>query len=336
MPNPHYIARISYNRSHWRRPTRDAQYHEKVGTFNNDNGFGLEDWLFRNEWMISGWRYAFLQGVNDSYNRLIKENEPFDVTLFTLDQPIVRRLYIATIRDVECLQPDQANEAKAIFQKKGWLDIMREEVQRCGARTEGLDKDLRAKHLLNIRFRLPNITFYPPETVIQPDDPVRKFNYYTLNLASKQIEKLNKENARRTRLGIETLISPKEFERRAVAPTLVSPEHAKMQVQLVKELKQEYPGAQIVCEENFVDVTVRTPDETLLFEIKSDLAARTVLRQALGQILEYAYHRPALHAPPARLIIVGRSKLENEDRRYLNHLRNTFGLPLDYRVVTLD
>ncbi len=60
------ITRISYNSKNWERPTGDARKHEAAGTYNHEHGFGHEDWLFRSEWQIDGWRYAFIQGVNKS------------------------------------------------------------------------------------------------------------------------------------------------------------------------------------------------------------------------------------------------------------------------------
>lgn len=74
------ITRMAYNSSGWQHPTGDARREEASGTYNSDNGFGHEDWLFRSEWQIEGWRYAFLQGVNKSHAKLVREPQAFDVT----------------------------------------------------------------------------------------------------------------------------------------------------------------------------------------------------------------------------------------------------------------
>jgi hypothetical protein len=79
---------------------------------------------------------------------------------------------------------------------------------------------------------------------------------------------------------------------------------------------------------------VRTETEIILYEIKSDLEPRTVIRQALGQILEYAFHSPRERKLPVRLFIVGRNAPSPEDQKYLNLLKAKFLLPLEYRVVT--
>jgi hypothetical protein len=87
------IARISYNSENWYKPTGDAQKYE-VGTYNQKFGFGHEDWLFRSEWLIDGWRYAFIQGVNKSRSKLLKEGRSFNLILFTI-LPEGGRRYVA-------------------------------------------------------------------------------------------------------------------------------------------------------------------------------------------------------------------------------------------------
>ena len=109
-----------------------------------------------------------------------------------------------------------------------------------------------------------------------------------------------------------------------------------MQVQLMKELAAEYPNASIIREEDFVDVVMRALDEMVLFEIKSDLDPRSVIRRALGQILEYAYYPTRQETSPTKLVIVGRGRLSETDHSYLNRLRQEFHLPIEYRMVNPD
>ena len=101
------------------------------------------------------------------------------------------------------------------------------------------------------------------------------------------------------------------------------------------DLSKEYPKAKALREQYFIDVSVQTEQELILFEIKSDLEPRTVIRQALGQILEYAYHPNRSHALPVQLVIVGRRPLTASDADYLKYLTTRFSLPLSYRVVEI-
>ncbi len=53
---------------------------------------------------------------------------------------------------------------------------------------------------------------------------------------------------------------------------------------------------------------------------------RSVIRQALGQILEYAFHTARQHAKSVRLIIVGRRKIAKPEAGYLDRLFNSTGV----------
>ena len=329
----HYIARLSFNTKGWRAPAGDAQAQEEDGTYNQQNRFGHEDWLFRNEWLVDGWRYSFIQGVNKSRNRLLQLGRSFNVTLFTIDDQ-QRRRFVATIYSVECLSDTQADAALALFKQRGWLDVMRQDIQDINGNATALGSDPRAKHVLNVRFRIENVAMFGPAVFAAPNEPVQKLNRYTLTDMQSLDRKIRHERFW-GRSGSETPPNTVPYVRRASAPVVCSPEHAAIQSRLVGELKTEFPAAQILCEEDFVDVVVKTQTEILMFEIKSDQNPLTVLRQGIGQILEYAYHPSRRRSLPVRLFIVGREPLKNLDREYLDRLRTEFNLPIDYRAVTI-
>jgi hypothetical protein len=72
--------------------------------------------LFRAEWVIDGWRYAFIQGLNKSRRAYI--GQPLDVTLFTIE-PDKRRWLVATIYGLEALDDEQARGALDAFRSRG-------------------------------------------------------------------------------------------------------------------------------------------------------------------------------------------------------------------------
>ena len=303
---------------------------EAPGTYNQVNGFGHEDWFFRSEWTIDGWRYAFLQGVNKAHAKLVESGEPLDVTLFAI-QPDKRWRYIASIAGVECLGDAQADAALDIFRRRGWFDSMLEEVRGIDGNESALGAAEWSKHVLNVRFRQENVRYFAPDAFVMDGDPLlRCWRYQLYNDHGTTCSAFARASP-----GSPELPVPQTTFRRAVAETDCTPEHAHMQARLMRELHSEYPEAQILREAEFVDVCVRTPKEILLFEIKSDLQPKAVIRQALGQILEYAYHPARFYDKPVRLVIVGRAEMGPDDAAYLRRLRSDFGLPLEYRVVAI-
>lgn len=323
------ITRIAYNSAQWRKPTGEARVQEIEGTYNNVNGFGHEDWLFRNEWLIDGWRYAFLQGVAKSHKKLVREQRPFDLSLYTVQNDKQRR-YVAAIDAAECLDDRQAEAALNIFERRGWFDQMKVEVEEVKGKVEALGAPQWARHVLNVRFRLENVALLPANSFAEEGDPIWKLHRYVLTESPDANATL--ENIRR-RSGSDQPPHLATHTRKGVGPTEVTPEHARMQTQLMNELLQEFPRGRLVREENFIDVLVEDDTDLRLYEIKSDLSPRTVLRQAIGQLLEYAHFQAALKGRNLHLIVVGRVALSTEDAKYLAQLREQFALPLEYRVV---
>lgn len=329
----HRLTRISFNSADWRHPTGEAGQSESAETYNRKYGFGHEDWLFRSDWVIDGWRYGFVQGVNKSHASLVEAGEPTDLTLFTIE-PDKRRRYVATIEAVECLNDQQADDALEAFKLRGWHDAMREEIEEVNGDSSALGAVEWAKHLLNVRFRLANVRRFPADAYAAPDDPIHSLNRYQLyNPENLSIPDGDHPDGGNT--GSRELPKTAPFVRAGSASVECTPEHARMQKRLMQELQVEYPEADVVREEAFVDVRVRTPNELILFEIKSDLEPRTVLREALGQILEYAFHPRRQHPLTPRLVIVGRRALSPHDEAYLSRLKADFRLPIEYRVVSL-
>lgn len=326
-----YIARLAYNSQRWWRPTQASEVSEAGDSYRTEFGFGHEDWLFRNEWLLDGWRYGFVQGVNKSRAKLLREGRPFHLRLFTMPAPGDRRA-VAEIREVECLSDGLAAEAVAAFERQGWLDVMRSEVAAAGGRVEALGRNEYAPFILNLRYRIDNVSWLDANTPLPPDDPIHNIKRYSLCEVDGAMD--SAASAWRGRAGTSGL--PEAGDRRRFVQggwTTYSPEHVRMQNYLVQQLRERYPAAEIVCERDFVDVTVRTDEEILLFEVKSDLHPLSVVRQALGQVLEYAYHPRRAHDLPVKLVIAGRRPLEGDDLAYFEQLKQRFSLPLAYWPV---
>jgi hypothetical protein len=213
---------------------------------------------------------------------------------------------------------------------------MTKEIEAANGNVSALVATGYAQHILNIRFRLENVIPFRRDTSLEATDPImrlRMHRYQLYDYAGKT--SWIADEPRQLNPGTTSLPETNAYQRRAVAAVQCTPEHARMQKKLMIELEAEYPRDQIRREEDFIDVSVRTADHLILFEIKSDLNPRTVIRQALGQILEYAYHPARNHNLPVKLVIVGRCRLTNEEETYLNRLTRDFNLPIEYRVISL-
>jgi hypothetical protein len=82
-----------------------------------------------------------------------------------------------------------------------------------------------------------------------------------------------------------------------------------------------------------IDVVVRKGGTYDFYEIKTGNSARSCIRQALAQLLEYSFWPGGQEAE--RLIIVGEPSPDQESRSFLAELRRRFSLPIEYRRIHL-
>lgn len=114
--------------------------------------------------------------------------------------------------------------------------------------------------------------------------------------------------------------------------------HNTLQEALYCRLKEEYGSENVGTElqsgvGTSVDVIVRLINELWFYEIKTALSPRICLRQALGQLLEYAFWPGAQNA--SRLIVVGETALDEEGKMYLHKLKERFSLPIAYEQIVI-
>ena len=117
----------------------------------------------------------------------------------------------------------------------------------------------------------------------------------------------------------------------------ISLRHGAIQGALKQELEQE---CAIVSTENrdgrggFIDLVACRDGEFEFYEIKTDSSARLAIRNAIGQLLEYAYWPTP--ARPKRLFVVSEQALDAEADSYLRTLEQEIGLQIGYRQVNVE
>ncbi len=106
---------------------------------------------------------------------------------------------------------------------------------------------------------------------------------------------------------------------------------------LERRLSEEYGAgnveAEYPSEYGRMDLVVETGDSKDFYEIKPYGDPRLCIREAIGQLLEYAYWSDLEEV--GRLIVVGESELGKEAKQYLLTLREKFGLPFEYETCSV-
>lgn len=114
--------------------------------------------------------------------------------------------------------------------------------------------------------------------------------------------------------------------------------HNLLQEALYQRLASKYGKGNVRTEQpsgvgTLIDIVVKMNNEYWFYEIKTALTPRACLREAIGQLLEYAFWPGAQE--PARFIVVGESPIDDDGQGYLRRLRNRLSLPIQYEAITI-
>ncbi len=316
-----YTARICWNSKGWRFPTGEAA-HLETGSYVTNMGFGHEEWLFNFAWLIDGMHYAFLQPVNNSFENMT--GKVIDVLLYAIN-PDRDRLYVGTISNCEVLQRTQAEDAVEVYKKHGWLESMVEQVVKVGGEADGILNSSEARDLFNVRFRREDANIYDPLRIANRGDGVWKRSRYTLAATNEQIQE-----QWRTRKGQTSPPLINTINRIGTPGVTYDPLEKRLQAALFPLFEARYGKGNVKLEEDYVDITVADGKQTILSELKSNPTARGAIREAMGQLLEYAYYWPRRQIEELRLVIVAPGNLDKLAEAYVERLRTEFNLPIAY------
>jgi len=114
--------------------------------------------------------------------------------------------------------------------------------------------------------------------------------------------------------------------------------HNDLQLALYEHLVAKHGADAVAAEQGNgagarVDVAVRIGSGYIFYEIKTALSARSCIREALAQLLEYSFWPGSVEAKSLR--IVGEPPLDSEAAAFLKKLRNKFSLPVEYQQFDL-
>ena len=114
--------------------------------------------------------------------------------------------------------------------------------------------------------------------------------------------------------------------------------HNALQAKLCKLLSAKYGrhnvGAEIPSRFGTrIDVVLKRGGYFWFYEIKTAHSPRGCIREAIGQLLEYARWPRSKEA--IRLIVVGELPLDAEATEYLSQLRESHSIPIHYEQLSL-
>jgi len=336
------VARLCWNDLGWEKPSGlDGKSQNTDHTFES-KGYGHEEWLFDLDRVIDGCHYGFIQAFNkgDHYGK------NYDLHLYTLKRVGNKSecYWIGRIKYAQVLTKEEQKEVYNIYKNKGWYPEMMKELNDVGVVNRDLEI-VSEEELFNVKFKIDGDIFTKFEESIFIENPKEeiskgygRYGLKDLLKSTLSIEKASgqykfKPGHNPTKTGTTKSV----YSKKTVNRTL---KHKEIQEYMYNQLVQEY-GEQNVGTEvatgrgTSIDVVVVQPSKSERFyEVKTYNQPLVCVREAFGQILEYAMFSESNHAE--KLIVVGVNKPNKSENDYLEHLRRTTGLNIYYQVFDLN
>lgn len=156
-------------------------------------------------------------------------------------------------------------------------------------------------------------------------------DYWEIYKENKDLSDLNKTLEKSKGTDTKDVALSKRF---VAAKTLfILKNHNKLQQQIYDELEKIHGTSKVTMEEQNIDIKVEYESSVDFYEVKIASSAKYCIREAIGQLLEYAYHYKTTKTK--RCIIVGNHQLLDLEG-YFTHLQQVFSpMTLEYQFKQL-
>lgn len=331
------LMRIVWNDNNWQVPMERYWNEKWQGRKNKGHhqqyGFGFEEWLFNNRYLVDGFRYGYIRGVESMPKDSSFINELY---LYSIHPNTKQKFLIGKLSNIDVYHNiDEVEE--------GVLDVFEDNRELMLKELEEVKADTKLMRTLELR---PNLAFKVDDAEIyqEPillDEEAIKIHRFIPRVIDDELETLVES--------IDTAIKdPKmKFEKgngtgsNSYSQNIgggkrnVNRTHADITNDLHKYLTQSntYKDFEISTEKtrisnNLVDCAAKNKNKHILFEVKTANSVLACIRQALGQIMEYALLDTSLDVE--QLIIIGPAIPNDNDLIYFQNLKDKLKLPLQY------
>lgn len=331
------LFRITWNTNGWVYPSGHKWSKEKQGNstvaHENQYGYGNEEWLLNPLNQLNGYQYGYFAGANIADADLI--NEAF---LFTFEPKTNDRYLVGKVKDVEIIYGDKFEKELKVLARKfqKHKDTFIKDLEEANASTIKIKKE--TAFYFNIRFKIGNHDFYE-ELKLTEGLRGRQWNRFQPYIIDGALQEV-----------LEGAIVPKEFvfqpgkakssnshqKRTRSKSSTVNKHHSDISEDLIKYLQPDFS----IKDKNLsVDRTYfgNHPADAVLkhgkdlfsiLEIKTSPNARKNIREALGQLLDYALWDEQVKIKD--LIIIAPTPLNNLEMALFKRLKKNLKLNLRY------
>lgn len=325
------ISRICWNTHGWRKPSGSQGKSKNKKLYECRYDFGHEEWLLDTTKLINGWHYAFLQPIGLHHDKYVHQS--FNISLYSINDDSKSRWWVGRIKELEVVSREESSKAYSTYKKKGWLKEMERQLGSVGANVEKFRATTPGNFAV-VKYRPKSLDLLDAPLEFSPNDNAIGANYYVL-LNEKQQPRLLSGTGKFSFVPghkQKRATAKSNYEAHSVDIDLV---HNTIQMGIYRQLIKKYGKENVGTELNAgngskIDVVLRDNDgKFIFFEIKTSYSVKLCLREAIGQLLEYAYLGKGANAK--KLIVVSPNKINSETRAYIRKVRTLFKIPLYYQ-----
>ncbi|MDQ2752651.1 MAG: hypothetical protein M3R72_06470 [Bacteroidota bacterium] len=154
------FTRLTSNKNNWELPNCHRFKKENQGkkgiAFENQYGFGHEEWLMNPRYNVNGFQYGFIRGFQNSKHSISKYDE---VHLYTVKKEKTRNLvyYLGFVKNVYSIKNNIAEQKKIATTISKFNADMVTEVRKIGADVNGINK---SPFKAVVKFKLEDVALF--------------------------------------------------------------------------------------------------------------------------------------------------------------------------------
>ncbi|MBS7350724.1 MAG: hypothetical protein KIG95_11325 [Comamonas sp.] len=328
------VARICWNTNNWQRPSGPLGKVSNPQAYEAQNGYGHEEWLFDISKIIDGYHYAYIQAIGQHRSKYL--GETFNISFYAINSSTKERWWLGEIKNVRVVGEDESREIYDVYKKNGWLEEMYAQLAVVSANVDDF-KRITPEGFCCIKFSPSDMNLLEEPMNFDAGDPAVRSDYYNLK---------NKNGVPENIAPTDFVFTPKDVEKKDKVTATYREQvkeidlvHNEIQEAVYRLLVKEYGKENVSCEQDTgygtkIDIAVKANDSYIFYEIKTANTSKASIREALSQLLEYAYYPN--HERASRLVIISPAALSQDSERYLRKLREQFKIPIYYQHFDLE
>lgn len=330
------VSRICWNEHNWERPSGTEGKSTNPNSYEKKNGYGHEEWLFDKTKLIDGYCYGYLRSIV-SYRNKYLEQKIFDLYLYSINENTKVRYWLGKIKKAEIIDRQESIRVFSIYKANGWYDEMIQQLKAVGANVDAF-KQAGKDSFAVIKYKPDDLDLLDTPVPFEHTDKAVSSNYYNLLKFVKEPKSVIEYNAgfvfkkgnNNKSTTSKVSIRKQEFEKNLI--------HNQIQDQIYNILCKEHGKENVGTENQLgtrgqIDIVVKLEKGYVFYEIKTSNNIRECIRDAIGQLLEYAHYDNEENI--AELVIITPNKLTDSAKKYLLKLRQKYNIPITYKYFDL-